>query len=200
MKASFFLIFLFIVTSCVQQTIKVFPERTYETTDNRQMPADSTTDVVSNRTDEDRILLENIFRNEFEIWKNTSHVMGSSSLKGTDCSGFVRQIYKKNFNIKLPRRVIDQANMKRGKRIHNPNELQAGDLVFFKQNPPCYPYHVGIYLSDMEFMHVSKSKGVTISRLDDPYHWKKYYWKAIRILTMFDQKNLIQTPDQLKNK
>jgi cell wall-associated NlpC family hydrolase len=56
--------------------------------------------------------------------------------------------------------------------------LEAGDLVFFR--PPGNPRHVGIYLSNNEFMHASKTQGVTISRID-PLYWGKYYWTARRL-------------------
>jgi cell wall-associated NlpC family hydrolase len=59
------------------------------------------------------------------------------------------------------------------------NELQAGDLVFFQ--PSSYPRHVGIYLGGSEFVHASKSKGVTLSRIDETC-WGKYYWTARRII------------------
>jgi hypothetical protein len=61
-------------------------------------------------------------------------------------------------------------------------KLRAGDLVFFK--PPSYPRHVGIYLGGSEFVHASKNKGVTLSKIDR-YYWGKYYWTARRILPAF---------------
>jgi hypothetical protein len=42
--------------------------------------------------------------------------------------------------------------------------------------------HVGIYLDDRQFLHVSTSEGVTISNLGDRY-WSGKYWKAVRILS-----------------
>jgi len=38
-----------------------------------------------------------------------------------------------------------------------------------------------IILSQSEFAHASKNKGVTISKIDVHY-WGKYYWTARRIL------------------
>ncbi|MBU1056623.1 MAG: C40 family peptidase [Proteobacteria bacterium] len=58
-------------------------------------------------------------------------------------------------------------------------KLKAGDLVFF--DPPRYKRHVGIYIGKGEFAHTSSSKGVTVSRLSNPY-WKKHYLKSRRIL------------------
>jgi cell wall-associated NlpC family hydrolase len=73
------------------------------------------------------------------------------------------------------------------------NNLQPGDLIIFKQPPPWYKYHVGIYLGGNEFMHASKSKGVMISRIDDPYHRAKYYSKARRLLTEKDKRKIFFT-------
>jgi cell wall-associated NlpC family hydrolase len=88
----------------------------------------------------------------------------------------VKAVYANLFNIHLPRTTQIQA--KQGQPISS-KELQAGDLVFFK--PPSYPRHVGIFLSQSEFVHASKNKGVTISKIDAHY-WGRYYWTARRIL------------------
>jgi cell wall-associated NlpC family hydrolase len=113
---------------------------------------------------------------EYRRWKGTRHRLGGTGSRGIDCSGFVSVIYKNLFNIDLPRTT--KLQVKKGKPISF-EKLQAGDLVFFK--PPNYPRHVGIFLSGSEFVHASKNKGVTISKIDD-YYWGKYYWTARRIL------------------
>jgi cell wall-associated NlpC family hydrolase len=113
---------------------------------------------------------------EYHRWKGTRHQLGGTGSKGIDCSGFVRAVYKDVFNINLPRTT--KAQVRQGKSVSF-YELQPGDLVFFK--PPDYPRHVGIFLSRSQFMHASKSKGVTISKIDAHY-WGKYYWTARRII------------------
>ena len=77
----------------------------------------------------------------------------------------------------LPRTTKAEATL--GRPVKK-TDLKAGDLVFFK--PPSYPRHVGIYLDNSEFVHASKTKGVTISRMD-PHYWGKYFWTARRLLT-----------------
>jgi len=114
---------------------------------------------------------------EYQRWQGTRHRMGGSSHSGVDCSGFVKAVYKNIFMMDLPRTTKAQATL--GRPVKK-TDLQAGDLVFFK--PPSYPRHVGIYLSNSEFVHASKTKGVTISRID-PYYWDKYFWTARRLLT-----------------
>ena len=120
--------------------------------------------------------IEQRLRAEYGRWKGTRHRLGGTGRRGIDCSGFVKAVYANLFNIHLPRTTETQ--VKQGRPVPS-KELQAGDLVFFK--PPTYPRHVGIFLSQSEFVHASKNKGVTISKID-PYYWGKYYWTARRIL------------------
>jgi cell wall-associated NlpC family hydrolase len=121
--------------------------------------------------------VQKLLEAEYHRWQGTRHRLGGSSRSGIDCSGFVKTVYKNSFEMELPRTTKAQATL--GRQVKK-SDLQAGDLVFFK--PPSYPRHVGIYLSNAEFMHASKSKGVTISRID-PYYWGKYFWTARRLLT-----------------
>ena len=120
-------------------------------------------------------LIEKRIIEEYQRWKGTRHKMGGTGSKGFDCSGFVKVIYREAFNIDLPRTTKEQAKL--GKPVSF-KDLQPGDLVFFK--PPSYARHVGIFLSQSEFVHASKNKGVTVSRIDAHY-WRKYYWTARRI-------------------
>lgn len=120
--------------------------------------------------------IEQSILDQYQRWKGTSHRMGGTSSKGVDCSGFVMVVYRDAFNINLPRTT--RAQVQEGKSV-SLNELQPGDLVFFK--PPDYPRHVGIYLNRSKFVHASKSKGVIISKIDE-YYWGKYFWKAKRII------------------
>ena len=120
--------------------------------------------------------MEKRLRREYKRWQGTEHRLGGSGHRGIDCSGFVKAIYKDVFNIYLPRTT--KAQVRQGRAVSYEN-LRAGDLVFFR--PPSYPRHVGIYLGGSEFVHASKNKGVTVSRIDQVY-WGKYYWTARRIL------------------
>ncbi len=120
--------------------------------------------------------IEKRLRQEYRQWQGTGHRLGGNGSRGIDCSGFVRTVYKGLFNINLPRTTRMQVRHGRSVSFE---KLRAGDLVFFR--PPSYPRHVGIYLGGSEFVHASKTKGVTISKIDQ-YYWGKYYWTARRIL------------------
>ena len=120
--------------------------------------------------------IEQRILDQYQRWIGTRHQLGGTGSKGIDCSGFVAAVYRDAFNINLPRTT--QAQVHQGKSV-SLNELQPGDLVFFK--PPDYPRHVGIYLNRSKFVHASKTKGVTISKIDE-YYWGKYFWTAKRII------------------
>ncbi|MGH8614009.1 MAG: C40 family peptidase [Gammaproteobacteria bacterium] len=119
--------------------------------------------------------LERLLRDNLSNWQEARYRFGGESWRGIDCSGFVMHVYEDLFRITLPRTSAAQADL--GYRVSN-TELEAGDLVFFK--PPSYPYHVGIYLSAGEFVHVSSSRGVTVANLRSGY-WRRYFWTAKRI-------------------
>ena len=123
--------------------------------------------------------IEKRIRDEYRRWKGTRHRLGGTGQGGIDCSGFVQAVYRDAFNMALPRTT--KAQLKEGVPV-NRDQLQAGDLVFFK--PPSYPRHVGIFLTGKTFVHASKRKGVIISQID-PHYWGRYYWTARRIFPTY---------------
>ena len=148
-------------------------------TTNQKQPVVVNPDLNRSRITEKQSQANNVEQRilgEYYRWKGTHHRLGGTSRQGIDCSGFVKAVYKDAFNIKLPRTT--KAQVRQGKTVSF-DELQPGDLVFFK--PPDYPRHVGIFLSRSQFVHASKTKGVTISKIDAHY-WGKYYWTARRII------------------
>lgn len=112
---------------------------------------------------------------EYRYWKGTRYALGGMSKRGIDCSGLTHVVYKKRFGIDLPRTTRDQ--VKTGKWIKQ-SSLRPGDLVFFKTGSKVR--HVGIYVEGNQFLHASTSKGVILSKLDNPY-WKEKYWHSRRI-------------------
>lgn len=120
--------------------------------------------------------LEQRLRATVNQWNGTPHRMGGTDRSGVDCSGFVQRVYDDLFGIQLPRTTAAQVH--RGINISN-SQLRPGDLVFFL--PSRTLRHVGIYLGDGQFAHASKTNGVMISRIDEPY-WRRAYWTARRVL------------------
>ena len=93
----------------------------------------------------------------------TPYVAGGEDLvKGADCSGFVQSVYKQ-FGIKLPRSSYQQSKV--GQEV-SVNDLQPGDLVFFKNADYAPVTHVAMYIGDGKIIHASSVKtGVIISKL-----------------------------------
>jgi len=112
---------------------------------------------------------------QFKQWEGVQHVYGGLDRSGIDCSGYVFLSFKKLFNVALPRTTEHQ--VKQGYKIKK-SELRVGDLVFFYTG--FTQRHVGIYLEQNKFVHVSSRRGVIISSLDNPY-WKTNFWQARRI-------------------
>ncbi|NWG04383.1 MAG: LysM peptidoglycan-binding domain-containing protein [Syntrophaceae bacterium] len=104
--------------------------------------------------------------------------LGGSTLKGIDCSAFVKKIYE-IFNIQLPRTVRDQLSI--GKRVER-DQLEEGDLVFFKRQEN--RAHVGIYIGDNQFIHASyRNREVKIDHLDMPYFHTRFI-QGVRVLEL----------------
>jgi LysM repeat protein len=101
--------------------------------------------------------------------------LGGSTLKGIDCSAFVRKIYEV-FNIELPRTTREQFSI--GKKVQK-DQLEEGDLVFFRERGN--RAHVGIYVGGNQFVHASSySREVKIDHLDTPYYSKRFL-RGVRV-------------------
>jgi len=110
-----------------------------------------------------------------EPWLGTPYRFGGSSRSGTDCSGFVMQVFKKWKNIALPHST--RQSWKMGKSVRS-GSLQRGDVVFFGNF--WNVNHNGIYLGNNQFVHASSSRGVMISDLFDEGYWEARYKGARR--------------------
>jgi len=106
----------------------------------------------------------------------TKYVYGGTTAKGFDCSGFIGYVYKKS-GVSLPR--TSAAMYSTGTSVAKKN-LKAGDLVFFNTSGKGVS-HAGIYIGNGKFAHSSSSKGVSISKLNDPYFWGSKYIGAKRV-------------------
>jgi len=112
----------------------------------------------------------------YNKYKAVPYKYGGTSIKGFDCSGFVQYTYKTIFNINLPRTT--QLMLKEGTSVKKA-KLRIGDLVLFRTSK--HYRHVGIFMGDKLFMHVSTKKGLMKSNLNNPY-WLKRYLTSRRIL------------------
>ncbi|ARP38246.1 C40 family peptidase [Vibrio syngnathi] len=117
----------------------------------------------------------NAYMRVYEQWKGVPYHFGGTSFRGVDCSAFVQIAVQKATQQALPRTTKDQS--KKGQEVDY-GEATSGDLVFFKTSMTVR--HVGVYLGNNQFLHASTSKGVIISRLDNPY-WASKFWHFRRL-------------------
>jgi len=117
----------------------------------------------------------NLFVRVVKTFLGVPYKLGGSTLRGIDCSGFVKKIYE-IFSVELPRTTREQFLV--GKKIEK-ESLEEGDLVFFKRQGN--RAHVGIYIGANQFVHASSSnKEVKIDYLDAPYYNNRFL-KGVRV-------------------
>ena len=96
---------------------------------------------------------------------------GQDEKRGFDCAGFVRRVFS-TMTVDLPRTAA--AQYRQGCIVER-DELQPGDLVFFRNTYKRGISHVGIYIGNGEFVHAaSRRRAVTVDRLDSPYFDKRF--------------------------
>ncbi|MBE8712749.1 C40 family peptidase [Sphingobacterium hungaricum] len=125
-------------------------------------------------------------------WLGTPYRLGGDSKRGIDCSKFSLALYENVFNTTIG---YNSRNQYTNVTPVRKNDLQAGDLVFFKIRSKSIT-HVGVYLGDDKFAHASSSKGVMVSNLNEAY-WKRYYYNGGR--PKLDEEHRIMTADISKN-
>lgn len=106
-------------------------------------------------------------------WMGVPHKNAGMDKRGVDCSGFTTLLQKEIYNKNLPRVAKQMAQTVKRKYEE---QLEEGDLVFFDFSGQQFS-HVGVYLKNNRFVHVSTSKGVIISYLKDPWYYK-YFSRA----------------------
>lgn len=116
---------------------------------------------------------------EVSTWLGTPYRYGGLNKRGTDCSGFVMQVYKKVYNKNLPRSTsgLAKANYKKVSK----QNLNTGDVILFATGKDKKTVsHAGIYLKDGRFIHASTSKGVMVNHIDEDYY-KKAWVRAVKV-------------------
>ncbi|MFD2537009.1 C40 family peptidase [Sphingobacterium chuzhouense] len=106
-------------------------------------------------------------------WLGSPHRLGGTQPSGIDCSGFVGILYREVYGKNLPRSSRDMGDHVKRKYER---QLKEGDLVFFSFGGRNID-HVGVYLHNNKFVHVSTRRGVIISDIKDNWYYK-YFVRA----------------------
>ena len=107
----------------------------------------------------------------------TPYVLGGNGPSSFDCSGFTKYIYAQ-FGYSLNRTATDQ--LQNGVSISR-DELQPGDLVFFRYRTSKPVSHVGIYIGGGEFIHASTNRYVVQIDQMNSGHYDNVYVYARRV-------------------
>lgn len=97
-------------------------------------------------------------------WLGTPYLWGGTTKSGIDCSGFLREMFRRIYNVELPRTTsqqislgvpirIDRAQLGRG--------FEPGDLFFYVDSTGT-PNHVVTYIGSGQFTHSASGRGVVI--------------------------------------
>ncbi len=117
-------------------------------------------------------------------WLGTRYRWGGCSKTGVDCSCLIKTIYETVYGIRLNRSSRDM--FYEDVTPVASEALREGDILTFKIRGNRIS-HVGLYLRDNKFVHASRSEGVTIDDLTNPYFKKRFFaggrvkWEPMRL-------------------
>lgn len=97
-------------------------------------------------------------------WLGTPYHWGGNGRSGIDCSGYLRQMYRKLFDVELPRTTRQQIHLGIPLVLNpaNPSSgLFPGDLIFYIGSSG-RPNHVVVYAGNNTITHSVSGRGVVI--------------------------------------
>ncbi|MGX3045430.1 C40 family peptidase [Helicobacter sp. T3_23-1056] len=141
---------------------------------------DNANDFTQETQSKEDFILSELYKQQ-ESWASTPYRSGGIRREGADCSGFVMVVFDESFSLQLPRITLNQ--MAQGEKIAGRHigskKLRPADLLFFRTGRGAHGYHVGIYLQNGDFMHLSTKGGVKIVNISNKY-WKDRLRKVVR--------------------
>lgn len=147
-------------------------QSTRETTEKPKISEVNESDYLVNPTNSNYIVEQLIHSASDKI--GTKYRSGGTTDEGFDCSGLMYNIFNL-YQVKLPHSSYEQSKL--GTIIEKEN-VQKGDLIFFKTNGRNQINHVGMVVEILEdeikFIHSSTSSGVIISSTKEPYYQKSF--------------------------
>jgi lipoprotein Spr len=104
-------------------------------------------------------------------WYGTKYKYGGTDNNGIDCSAFSQKVYGSIYGMHIMRTARQQR--RNCELVKSYEDAAEGDLVFFRIHRLRIS-HVGVYLANGYFVHASRSRGITISSLEEPY-WNRRF-------------------------
>lgn len=132
------------------------------------------------------------------------YLWGGTSIKGFDCSGFIKTIFFLNGLI-LPRDANQQALV--GEEVPFDiefSQLKPGDLIYFgrkaSETRPERITHVALYLGNKKFIHSSGRVRLDSFEISDPNYNEYRLNTIVRIKRILDNKNILESLKIINNK
>ena len=108
------------------------------------------------------------------------YIWGGSDPNGFDCSGLIQWTLKKTHDILIPRTTKLQSLQWSSLINLDLNQIQVGDLIYFKTTQKNQISHVGVFSGNNEFIHApNRSENVKISKLSS--YWIKKFAGFVNI-------------------
>lgn len=167
-------IVLLVVSGCGISRRTVVPNHDGSGQSGSTQPAPPAMDLSA--VNEEVSSIRQQLRSAHQKWEGTPYLLGGNGSDGIDCSAFTQTVFRDYFETDLPRHTRSQLQAGTGVRR---GAIQTGDLIFFRTGRKTL--HVGIAMGNGNFLHASRSSGVMISSLNEPY-WATRYLGARRVL------------------